>query len=231
MATMKERPKEERPYEKCLHLGVESLTDAELLAVIIRSGTKKQNSVELAGSILNMEGNCKGILGIHHISINELMKIKGIGTVKAIQIKCVAELSRRIHKKKYKKMPELCSPDSIANYYMEDLRHLETEHLFLIMLNTKHKLLGDIILSKGTVNASIFSPREALIEALRIGAVYIILMHNHPSGDPTPSREDIMTTKRMHDAGNIIGITLIDHIIIGDNRYISLKKMGVFHSI
>ena len=114
---------------------MESLTDAELLAVIIRSGTKKQNSVELAGSILNMEGNCKGILGIHHISINELMKIKGIGTVKAIQIKCVAELSRRIHKKKYKKMPELCSPDSIANYYMEDLRHLETEHLFLIMLN------------------------------------------------------------------------------------------------
>lgn len=230
MATIKEKLKDERPYEKCMRFGTESLTDAELLAIIIRSGTNNQNSVELAGNVLNMNGVSDGILGINHMSIHELMKIKGIGMVKAIQIKCVAELSRRIHREQYKIMPELCSPDSIANYYMEDLRHLETEHLYLVMLNTKHRLLGDIELSRGTVNSSIFSPREAFIEALRMGAVYLILMHNHPSGDPTPSREDITTTRRMWDAGNIIGIPLIDHIIIGDNRYISLKRMGVFHS-
>ncbi len=231
MATIKEKRKEERPYEKCMRLGTESLTDAELLAVIIRSGTNNRNSVELAEYILNRNGNSNdGILGINHVSIQELMKIKGIGMVKAIQIKCVAELSRRIHRERYKIMPELCSPDGIANYYMEDLRHLETEHLYLIMLNTKHRLLGDFELSKGTVNSSVFSPREALIEALRMGAVYMVLMHNHPSGDPTPSREDMATTRRMCEAGNLIGIPLIDHIIIGDNRYISLKRMGVFRS-
>ncbi len=135
-----------------------------------------------------------------------------------------------MHREQYNIKPELCSPENIANYYMEDLRHLETEHLYLIMLNTKHRLLGNIELSKGTVNSSIFSPREALKEALRMDAVYMVLMHNHPSGDPTPSREDMATTKRMCEAGNIIGIPLIDHIIIGDNRYISLKRMGVFHS-
>ncbi len=230
MAKIKEKLKDERPYEKCMRLGTESLTNAELLAVIIRSGTSNRNSVELAESILSRHGNSGGILGINHVSIQELMKFKGIGMVKAIQIKCIAELSRRIHRERYNIKPELCSPENIANYYMEDLRHLETEHLYLIMLNTKHRLLGNIELSKGTVNSSIFSPREALKEALRMDAVYMVLMHNHPSGDPTPSREDMATTKRMCEAGNIIGIPLIDHIIIGDNRYISLKRMGVFHS-
>ena len=230
MAKIKEKLKDERPYEKCMRLGTESLTNAELLAVIIRSGTSNRNSVELAESILVRHGNSGGILGINHVSIQELMKFKGIGMVKAIQIKCIAELSRRMHREQYNIKPELCSPDNIANYYMEDLRHLETEHLYLIMLNTKHRLLGNIELSKGTVNSSIFSPREALKEALRMDAVYMVLMHNHPSGDPTPSREDMATTKRMCEAGNIIGIPLIDHIIIGDNRYISLKRMGVFHS-
>lgn len=230
MGKIKEKLKEERPYEKCMRLGTESLSNAELLAVIIRSGTNDRNSVELAESILDRQGYSGGILGINHVSIQELMKFKGIGMVKAIQIKCIAELSRRIHREQYTIKPELCSPENIANYYMEDLRHLETEHLYLVMLNTKHRLLGNIELSKGTVNSSIFSPREALKEALRMDAVYMVLMHNHPSGDPTPSREDLTTTKRMCEAGNIIGIPLIDHIIIGDNRYISLKRMGVFHS-
>lgn len=184
-------------------------------------------SIELSEAVLSLS-KTDSILGITQLSIKELQSIKGIGLVKATQIKCVAELSRRISKgcRPYDK--EFISPEMIANYYMEDLRHLETERLLMIMLNTKHRFLGDFELSKGTVNASVASPREAFIEALKSGAVYIILLHNHPSGDPTPSREDIVTTKRMKEAGNIIGIKLIDHIIIGDNKYISLKQTGLF---
>lgn len=232
MVSINQINKEDRPYEKCLHFGPTYLTDAELLAVVIKCGSKDMSSVELAQYVLDyadkLSGNTKGILSINHITIDDLIKINGIGKVKAIQIKCIAELSRRIHKSTFKDMPKFNSPDIIADYYMEDLRHFETEHLFVAMLNTKHKLLGDFELSKGTVNASVFSPREVFIEALRKSAVYLVLIHNHPSGDPCPSREDILTTKRMKEAGNIIGISLIDHIIIGDNKFISLKQQGLF---
>lgn len=227
IASIKELKKENRPYEKFLSKGPEALTDSELLAIIIRTGTIDKTSVELSDSILQLSCT-QNILGITHLSIHELKSIKGIGDVKAIQIKCVAELSRRIAKTNVSLSHEFISPEVIADYYMEDLRHLETEHLMLVMLNNKHMFLGDFELSKGTVNASMASPREAYINALKAGAVYIILIHNHPSGDPLPSREDILTTRRMKEAGNIIGISLIDHIIIGDNKYISLKQRGLF---
>ena len=227
MASIKDIKKENRPYEKFLSKGPEALTDSELLAIIIRTGTYNQTSIELADSVLDLSKS-NNILGITHLSIKELQTIKGIGLVKAVQIKCVAELSRRISKSNVVFDKEFISPEIIASYYMEDLRHLETERLIVVMLNTKHRFLGDFELSKGTVNASMASPREAYIEALKSGAVYIVLIHNHPSGDPLPSREDIVTTKRMKEAGNIIGITLIDHIIIGDNKYISLKQRGLF---
>lgn len=227
IASIKDIKKENRPYEKFLAKGPKALTDSELLAIIIRTGTIDRTSVDLADTILKMSST-NNILGITHLSINELKNIKGIGDVKAIQIKCIAELSRRIAKTNVSLSQEFISPEVIANYYMEDLRHLETEHLMVVMLNTKHMFLGDFELSNGTVNASMASPRETFINALRAGAVYIILIHNHPSGDPFPSREDIMTTKRIKEAGNIIGISLIDHIIIGDNKYISLKQRGLF---
>lgn len=227
IASIKDIKKENRPYEKFLIKGPKALTDSELLAIIIRTGTIDHTSVDLAEAVLNMSST-DNILGITHLSINELKSIKGIGDVKAIQIKCIAELSRRIAKTNVSLSQEFVSPEMIANYYMEDLRHLETERLMVVMLNTKHMFLGDFELSKGTVNASMASPRETFINALKAGAVYIILIHNHPSGDPSPSKEDILTTKRIKEAGNIIGISLIDHIIIGDNKYISLKQRGLF---
>lgn len=227
IASIKDIKKENRPYEKFLIKGPKALTDSELLAIIIRTGTVDHTSVDLAEAVLNMSST-DNILGITHLSINELKSIKGIGDVKAIQIKCIAELSRRISKTNVSLSQEFVSPEMIANYYMEDLRHLETERLMVVMLNTKHMFLGDFELSKGTVNASMASPRETFINALKAGAVYIILIHNHPSGDPSPSKEDILTTKRIKEAGNIIGISLIDHIIIGDNKYISLKQRGLF---
>lgn len=227
IASIKDIKKENRPYEKFLIKGPKALTDSELLAIIIRTGTIDHTSVDLAEAVLNMSST-NNILGITHLSINELKRIKGIGDVKAIQIKCIAELSRRIAKTNVPLSQEFVSPEMIANYYMEDLRHLETERLMVVMLNTKHMFLGDFELSKGTVNASMASPRETFINALKAGAVYIVLIHNHPSGDPSPSKEDILTTKRIKEAGNIIGISLIDHIIIGDNKYISLKQRGLF---
>ena len=225
IASMKETIEENRPYEKFISKGPKALTDSELLAIIIRTGTYEKTSVSLCENVLSLSKN--GIAGLCDLSIKELMNLKGIGRVKAIQIKCIAELSSRIARAGISHKTEFTSPDLIAKYYMEDMRHLKTEHLMVAMLNTKHLFIGDFELSKGTVNSSVISPREAYIAALKSDAVYIVLIHNHPSGDPTPSREDIIATSRMKDAGLIIGITLIDHIIIGDNKYISLKQQGL----
>ncbi|MBD5136901.1 MAG: DNA repair protein RadC [Lachnospiraceae bacterium] len=227
ISTIRDMKKEYRPYEKCLAYGAEALNEQELLAVIIRTGSKGESSIKLAERILSLSEGNKGILGLMHLSIEELMSVKGIGAVKAIQIKCIVELSRRISKANARTGLNLSDPASIADYYMEDLRHLEREQLILVMMNTKNRLIRDTVMTTGTVNASLVSTREVFVEALKCSAVYIVLVHNHPSGDPTPSREDIINTKQIKDAGNLIGITLLDHIIIGDNKYISLRQRGI----
>ena len=155
------------------------------------------------------------------------MTIKGIGKVKAIQISCISELAKRLSKASYQESLCFSEPDTIARYYMEDMRHGKQEQMKLLMLNTKAKLIGETNISKGTVNASLITPRELFIEALQKSAVYIIIIHNHPSGDPTPSREDLLITKRIFDAGKLIGIELLDHIIIGNNRYMSFREEGM----
>ena len=224
--TMREMPQDERPYEKCLRLGAERLSDVELLAVLLRTGTRGENAVELSRKILYHAGE-SGILGIHQFNIERLKKIKGIGEVKAIQISCISELAKRLAKASYQDTVCFTEPKTIAQYYMEDLRHEKQEHMKLLMLNSKAKLLGETTISKGTVNASLITPRELFIEALQKNAVSIILLHNHPSGDPTPSKEDMLTTKRILDAGALIGIELLDHIIIGNNCYISFREEGI----
>ena len=221
---MKELSVEERPYEKCMRYGAEYLSDEELLAVLLRTGIKGMNSIELARYILQTQSGNKGILNIHHLTLNKLKEIKGIGTVKAIQILCLSELAKRLAKANAKEGLVFSVPSTIANYYMEELRHQKQEHMKLLMLNTKSKLIGETNISKGTVNASLISPRELFITALECGAVSIILLHNHPSGDPTPSSEDILLTKRVKDAGDLIGIELLDHIVIGNNCYISFAE-------
>lgn len=217
---------EERPYEKCERFGVGSLTDSELLAVMLRSGTRGENALDLAGNILHGHSTKNGILGLHHWNKEQLMALRGVGKVKALQILCLSELAKRMAKASGIKKLCFDNPESIANYYMEDMRHLPQEHMKLLMFNTKTKLLGETDISKGTVNASLISPRELFIEALQKNAVSIILIHNHPSGDPTPSREDLLITKRIKDAGDLIGIKLLDHIIIGNNCYASIAQKG-----
>lgn len=225
--TVKELPLSERPYEKCEQYGAVALSDAELLAVIIRTGSKKQRAIDLAVSILNYSGSNSGLKGLNYLSMKELTKIKGIGRVKAIELLCLNELTKRMAKEIHRESLKLVTPQSVADYYMQDMRHLTREQVFLLMMDSKNKIIKDMIISAGTVNTSIMPTRELFIHALKNEAVNIILLHNHPSGDPTPSAEDIRVTKRLMEAGNLIGITLMDHIIIGDNKFISLKEQGL----
>lgn len=224
--TVKELPLSERPYEKCEKSGPGTLSDAELLAIIIRTGSLNERAVDVATSVLSYSNAHPGLIGLNHITMKELRSVKGIGRVKAIQLICIAELTKRMAKATYEGGLKLITPETVANYYMQDMRHLTQEKILLIMLDSKSKILKDMIISSGTVNSSLLSPREIFLTALKYEAVNVIILHNHPSGDPTPSREDINTTKRMKDAGNLIGIKLMDHIIIGDNKYISLGEQG-----
>jgi DNA repair protein RadC len=226
--TMKDIPEAERPYEKCLQSGPEELSDAELLSIIIRTGSKEDSSLELAQKILALNYPREGILGLLHLSMPELMSVKGIGRVKGAQLLCIGELSKRIWKRAaLAQSVSFKNPIDIVNYYVEDMRHMEQEQIRVMLLNTKGVLMKDVMISQGTVNASVVSPREIFIEALKYHAVTLVLIHNHPSGDPTPSREDIALTHRIKEAGELIGIRLLDHIIIGDNTYISLKERGI----
>ena len=220
--------REERPYEKCEQYGAENLTDAELLAVLLRTGTKGENSLQLAKRILHPDFAQEGILNIHQWSMEQLLGVKGIGKVKSIQILCLSELAKRLSKAEAQSGLNFSAPETIAQYYMEDMRHRKKEALKLLLLNMKTKLIGESELSLGTINTTLVSPREVFAEALRRNAAAVILLHNHPSGDPTPSREDVLATRRVIDAGKIIGIELLDHIIIGDNCFISLRDKGFF---
>ena len=220
---MKDIPNAERPYEKCLKQGAEALSDAELLAVLLRTGTKGENVLALAKRLLYEDGGV-GLLGIHQFSFQSLMKLKGIGKVKAVQILCLSELAKRLSKASVEPRLRFSSSQSVAEYYMEDLRHRNQEVMKLLLLNSKAELIDETNISKGTVNASLITPRELFVEALKKEAVSMILLHNHPSGDPTPSRDDILTTKRISECGLLIGIELLDHIIIGNNCYVSFQE-------
>lgn len=225
--TMKQLPESEQPYEKCMKYGEQALSDAELLAVIIRTGTQGESAVALAQRVLSEFQFPEGILGLLRTSIPELCKIKGIGAVKAVQLKCIGELSKRIAKAGFGTQPVFSEPEDIAAYYMEQMRHETREQVVVMMLNSKNRLLHEQVISTGTVNFSLVSPREIFLEALRYQAVTIGLVHNHPSGDPTPSREDVLITRRIKEAGELLGIYLLDHVIIGDTKFCSMKKKGI----
>ena len=217
---------EERPYEKCQRFGAKNLTDAELLAIILRTGSKEASSIELAKRILNPLHSQDNLLSLHNWSMEQLLEIKGIGRVKAIQILSLLELTRRLSKATASEGLNFSTPRTIADFYMEDMRHNKQEVMKLLLLNTKNRLIGESNVSKGTVDSAIITPRELLVEALYKNAVSIILIHNHPSGETTPSKEDILITKRIYEAGKIVGIELLDHIIIGNNCYTSLREEG-----
>ena len=226
---IKDLPEAQRPYEKCFSQGEAALSDCELLAVILRSGTQGLNSLELAQEILQyMEtSSYTGLTGLLHISVQDLMEIHGIGQVKAVQLKCIGELSKRIARTAARPQMVMNNPSSVASYYMEELRHEEQEVVICMMSDVKGHFLGDKVLTRGTATGSLVTPREIYMEALRRHAVSLILVHNHPSGDPSPSESDILLTRRVQEAGNVIGISLLDHIIIGDKRFLSFRQQQI----
>ena len=217
----------EQPYEKCLENGPESLSDAELLAVILRCGARGKTSLELAREILSLPGKEESLLGLYHCTRQELLQIRGVGEVKAIQLQCIGELSKRMAAAGARKGLCFHDPASIADYYMERLRHEDQEVLLCMMLDTKNQLLGEKEITRGTVNATMISPRELFLAALQFRAVHILLVHNHPSGIPEPSGDDITVTRQIRRAGEMLGITLLDHIIIGDHCYTSMLEQGI----
>ncbi|MCF0142088.1 MAG: DNA repair protein RadC [Parasporobacterium sp.] len=217
-----------RPDERFIKLGPAALTDAELLAIILRCGSKELSSVDLARNILYSEpGGRENIITIFDYEIEDLKKIKGIGQVKALQIKAVGELSSRIARSNARKALKFNDPKSIADYYMEQLRHLKKEVVVLLMLNSSGELIKELVMSSGTVNSSLIPVREIFIDSLRYEAVNIIILHNHPGGSVTPSDSDISSTERLVQAGKIISIPLLDHIIIGDMQYFSFREEGL----
>jgi DNA repair protein RadC len=220
--TMKELPPSEKPYEKCLEYGPGMLSDAELLAVVLRTGSRGQSAVEMCRSVLASFRE-ESLCGLYGLTADELMQFRGIGKVKAVQLECIAELSRRIARSRAVKAGReiFRNPEQIADYYMEDFRHESQEKLLLIMLDTKGHLIADEIISVGTVDRTVASPRDIFLKALSHRAVTIVLLHNHPSGNPEPSEADLQLTKRVRECGEMIGIPLVDHIIIGDRRSVS----------
>ncbi|MGL4796723.1 MAG: RadC family protein [Paraclostridium sp.] len=212
---------EERPREKMLTKGEKSLSNAELLAIILRTGTKKRSVLELANYIINKDS--QGIRGLNDITIEELCEIDGIGLSKATQIKATLELGIRIASAKPNKY-KVTNPWDIYKYYMDGLRYLNKEIFKIILLNTKSEIICDVDVSIGTVNMSVVHPREVFREAIKRSSSKIILMHNHPSGSIEPSKEDKNVTSRLIKCGELIGIEVIDHIIIGDGAYYSFKE-------
>lgn len=217
-----------KPYEKFKELGANALSNEELLAIILRTGTNNKPALKIAEEILNTNDAYDGkLMGLYHKSLKQLMEIDGIGEVKAIKLKCLTELSIRMAKERLESRTLFQTPEAIASYYMESCRHLEVEKVFLISLDNQLRLIKECELSKGTISASLVSPREVFIEALNAKAVHILLIHNHPSGDPRPSRADIEISKKVMEAGEMLDIRLLDHIIIGDHSYVSLKEQKI----
>lgn len=224
---MKELPISERPYEKLETYGAETLTISELLAIIIKTGTKDETAVGLAQKILKLnEGTSKDDLSfLQDISIADYMKIKGIGKVKAIQLLAVCELAKRMNKPVNKQEIKITSSQDVVKLLMNELRYEKREKAKLILLNSKNIVLKIKDISYGGANLAIIEPREVLNEAIKLQAPKIILVHNHPSGDVKPSKADFNITDRIYEASELLGVQLLDHIIIGNNQYESILRV------
>lgn len=220
--TIKELSASERPYEKFLSLGASGLSDADLLAIIIKTGTKDKSAVDIAQEILS--GRHGNLLNLYEMSYDELIQVSGIGQIKAIQLKAVAELSMRISKAKRARSIRMNTPVTIADYYMEQMRHLQQEVVICAYFDVKSRFLGDKFISKGSLSSSVVDISSVMRTALEKNASKIVLLHNHPSGDCTPSKDDIAVTDRLAEGSRIFSIELCDHIIIGDNEYYSFYE-------
>lgn len=229
MKKEKKQLTQELPYERFLRFGPENMTEAELLAVIIRTGTKEKSALQLAEEVLRLAKYPKeGLLGLYDVELEDLKSIKGIGEVKAVKLKCLTELSGRMSTARATLGLSFHNSAQVAEYFMERLRHKTTECVILVCLDAKGQLLSERRLSEGSVRMSLLTPREVFLEALSQKAVNILLVHNHPSGDPTPSREDKRVTANIREMGEKLDVPLLDHVVIGDRQYVSFKEQNWF---
>jgi|SRR5690625_520882 len=220
---IKDVPKEDRPRERMLSHGGSHLTNQELLALLLGSGTQKESVMDLSNRVLM---HFEGLKLLSDAAIEELTAIKGIGPAKGVVILAAIEMGKRMNAYKPNNSYIVRSPEDGANYVMEDMRTLSQEHFVVLFLNTKNQIIHQQTIFIGSLNASIVHPREVFREAVKRSAASIICAHNHPSGDPTPSQEDIHVTRRLVESGKMIGIELLDHLVIGDRKFVSLKEKG-----
>jgi DNA repair protein RadC len=221
---LRDLPHEERPRERMMQYGAEALSHAELLAILLRTGSHQESAIHLAQRIMNKVGSIRNLVDL---SIDELKQIKGIGSAKAVQLKAGIELGQRLARARMSDTVTIRSPRDAMDLLGEQLRYLQKEHFVCLFLNTKNHVIAQETLSMGSLNASIVHPREIFRAAIKCSSASIVCAHNHPSGDPTPSPEDISLTSRLVEAGHIIGIEVLDHVIIGDGDFVSLKEQGL----
>ncbi|PAV14134.1 DNA repair protein RadC [Methanosarcina spelaei] len=215
-------PEEERPRERLIRNGPESLSNAELLGIILRTGSREENVVNLCSRILTEYS----IKQLSLANISRLMQVHGVGKAKAAQIAAVFELARRLETFVEEPKRKVCSPKDVYTLMYPKMREQKKEKFITLCLDTKNQILREEVISVGSLNASIVHPREVFKSALMESSASVIMVHNHPSGDPSPSREDIMVTEKMVEGGKLLGIDVLDHIIIGEGRYVSLKDEG-----
>lgn len=216
------------PREKLRQKGVESLSDVELLAVLISSGTKNKSSLEVASDIINRNDNYDGLVWLLNSDIEEFESFEGIGPIKAMRLSCVSEIAKRVWKRASRSdMSQFTEAKQIANYFLQDFKCLSQEEVHIVCFNSAMQLVCERCIFKGTMDTSIISIREVLQEVLRHKCIGFVLIHNHPSGSPYPSREDVQVTLRLMRSAKIVDVNFIDHIIIGDNKYYSFKENKV----
>jgi DNA repair protein RadC len=222
--TIHDMPTGERPRERLLHYGPESLSTAELLAILLRTGSRGENVLDLATRLLVEFGGLGGLL---RATVSELSAVKGVGEAKAAQLKAGLEIGRRLLIAAPHERPQITSPADAANLLMLEMGHLEQEHLRVLLLDTRNRVLASPVVYKGNVNTSVIRIAELFREAIRHNSTAMIIAHNHPSGDPTPSPEDVRVTRQIVEVGNLVDIEVLDHLIIGQGRYVSLKERGL----
>lgn len=221
--SIKDWPEGERPRERLLRDGAHSLTVAQLLAIILRTGGGGKSALDLAIEVLKTFGELRKI---EMASLIEFMSIKGMGKAKVAQVKAAFELGRKLAEEPFIKGPAFSSGHDVYSYYHGRLKNLKKEVFYCLMLDAKNRILKDCRISEGTLTNSLIHPREAFKDAIKESAASVIFVHNHPSGDPGPSREDILITERLVNVGDLIGIRVLDHIIIGDGKYTSMMETG-----
>ncbi len=219
---IKDLPLNERPRERMINLGPGRLSNAELLAILIQTGSREQSALDLAQRVLESTG--EGIHQLTDVTVQELTSIRGIGPTKAVRILAAVELSHRIHMNHFLVRERILSPLDIFQHLGQDMRYFKKEVFRVVFLDTKNQVIDYENISIGSLNASIVHPREVFNRAIKKSAAGILLMHNHPSGNPEPSAEDYQITRRIKEAGDLIGIKVLDHVIIGSEKYFSMKE-------